>query len=127
MNLSIVPATLKDTDAIFHLIRSESKYLLYRSKKDIRKHIANFVIACDGEKIIGCASFENYSPEIAELRSLVVVSGYRGKNVGKKLIKTLLKRKKKKQKVFLVTSKVGYFQRLGFHNALGEKYVLFKR
>lgn len=127
MKLSIVPATSKDIDDIYTLIRSERKYLLYRSKKEITAHLGNFIIARDGERIIGCISFENYSREIAELRSLSVLPEYRGKNIGKKLIKTIMRRKLKKQKVFLVTSRVDYFERLGFHNALHERYVLFKR
>lgn len=127
MAIAIVPASRRDVDTIFELIQSERKYLLYRSKKDLKRHIKNFVVAKDSGDIVGCASFENYCPEIAEIRSMVVLPKYRGKGLGKKLTNTLMKRKLKHQKVFIVTSKVSYFERLGFHNALGEKYVLFKR
>lgn len=127
MKLSITSAKKDQITAIYRLIRSESKYLLYRNRKDISTHLGNFIVACDGDAIIGCGSFENYSPEIAEVRSLVVLPHYRGKNIGKKLLRVLLKRKGKHQKVFIVTSKVSYFERLGFHNCLNEKYVLFKR
>ncbi len=127
MQPSIVLASTKDVDTIYRLIRSERKYLLYRSKKDIKKHLSYFVVAKNSGHIVGCASFENYSPEIAEIRSMAVLPEYRGKGLGKKLTNTLLKRKRKHQKVFIVTSKIAYFERLGFHNALGEKYVLFKR
>ena len=122
-----MPATDSHITPIYRLIQSEKKFLLHRSKKDIAKHLDNFIVAYDGSAIIGCGSFENYSPEIAEIRSLVVHPKYRDKQIGKKLIRSLVKRKKKGQKVFLVTSKVTYFEKLGFHNCLNEKYVLFKR
>ncbi len=79
MELAIVPDSTMDIDSIYRLIRSERKYLLFRSKKDIRKHLKYFVVAKNSEHIVGCASFENYSPEIAEIRSMVVISEYRGK------------------------------------------------
>lgn len=127
MKIEIVSAKSQDIRDIFRLIRSEQKFLLYRNKINIKKHLDNFVVARAGDGIIGCASFENYSPEIAEIRSLVVLPQYRSKGVGKKLIKTLLKRRRKHQKVFVVTSKVAYFEKLKFHNCLGEKYIMFMR
>lgn len=127
MKTQILPATVSDIHKIYTLIQSERQYLLYRSKKNISAHLNNFIVAKNGSGLIGCASFENYSPEIAEIRSLVILPRYRGNGVGRKLIRTLMKRKLKHQKVFVVTSKVAYFERLGFHNALKEKYVLFKR
>ncbi len=122
-----MPATDSHITPIYRLIQSEKKFLLHRSKKDIAKHLDNFIVAYDGSAIIGCGSFENYSPEIAEIRSLVVHPKYRDKQIGKKLIRSLINRKKKGKKDFLVTSKVTYFEKLGFHNCLNEKYVLFKR
>ena len=127
MKITIQNASLEDRDAIYRLVRSERRYLLYRSKKEITGMIREFVVARDGGRIIGCAAFEDYSPKIGELRSLVILPEYRGKHIGKKLIRTLLKRRHKNQKVFIVTSKVSYFERLGFRNCLNEKYVLFKR
>ncbi len=127
MQIRILPAKNEDIDGIYRMIRLERKYLLYRSKANIQRHLKNFIVAKKNNDLIACASFEKYSPEIAELRSLVVLPQFRGRFIGKKIIRMLLKRKQKHQKVFVVTSKVAYFEHLGFHNALKEKYVLFKR
>ncbi|MCL4360049.1 GNAT family N-acetyltransferase [Patescibacteria group bacterium] len=121
------PATLSDVPVILRLIRSEKTYLLYRPKKEIIAHIGNFLVADAAGDTVGCASFENYSPEIAEIRSLVVLPAFRGQGIARRLVRLLMRRKLRHQKVFVVTSKVDYFTRLGFHNVLKEKYVMFKR
>ncbi len=119
-------ANLHDVDEIVELIRSEGRYLVPRTHQEVSENIGKFVVIKEGNRVVACAAFENYSPKIAEIRSVVVRSECRGRGYGKAIIETLMNRAKKGQEVFVVTSKADYFKKLGFDTALQEKQFLFR-
>jgi predicted N-acetyltransferase YhbS len=52
---------------------------------------------------------------------------FRKQGVGTALVKQALKRAKKGQEVFVVTSDREFFNNIGFGQQLNEKYILFKQ
>jgi amino-acid N-acetyltransferase len=120
-------AQLSDAKAIQNLIKSDPEHLLPRSLANIKEFIHSFYIIRDGEKVVACAAFENYSKRIAEIRSMFVLPEYRSRGYGKLLVKTLMKLAPKTQEVFVVTSSTKFFTALGFQPALKEREILFLR
>ena len=121
-------ATLQDAVLIYTLLQTEKGKVVFRSLEDILENIKNFIVYQTGDNMLsGCVAFENYSPKIAEIRSLVVAPLFRKKGVGTALVKQALKRAKKGQEVFVVTSDREFFNNIGFQQQLKEKYILFQQ
>ena len=127
MKSPVEKAQLSDAPAIQRLIKSDPEHLLPRSLKNIKEYIGSFYIIRDGQKVVACAAFENYSKRIAEIRSMIVLPEYRSKGYGKLLVKSLVKLAGKNQEVFVVTSSTKFFTALGFKHALKEREILFLR
>ena len=67
----------------------EAGHLLPRTIVEIEAHAPRFIVAeCDGA-VIGCAELAPLSPDVAEVRSLVVDEPYRGRRIGARLIAEL--------------------------------------
>jgi amino-acid N-acetyltransferase len=71
--MQIRPATPFDAPAIRALIDQyvASGTLLPRSETFIASHCHNFLVA-DARGVVGCVHLDEYSPSLAELRSLAV-------------------------------------------------------
>jgi len=76
---------------------------------------SSFVVAKDGEIVIGCVRTKNLSADCIELSSLVVLPQYRGKGIGSELVKRVLK-KDARRPVYLLCmkSKENFYKNLGF-------------
>ena len=121
-------ATISDVLLIYALIVSEKGKVLQRSIDDITENIKNFIVfQSDKKTISGCVAFENYCDKVAEIRSLVVAPFFRKEGVGTALVKLALRRAKKGQEVFVVTSDRKLFNDIGFKQQLEEKYILFQK
>lgn len=124
--ITIREAKNSDTSEIKKLLQSEKGNILPRTRKDILE--TNFLVAKYNETIIGCCSYEDYSPKIAEIRSLVVIEAFRTLGIGRKLVKEAIKRySHRNQEVFVVTSTPEYFKEQGFMHEIEGKYILFKK
>ena len=118
-------AQTTDIKDIYELIESSVPHVISRTKEDILKNIHNFIVIKENEKVVACASFEEYDDRIAEIRSLVVSYNHRGKGYSEKIISNLKKRTKPNQKVMVVTNKVGLFEKFGFSTQHESKQILF--
>jgi len=127
MSSLVEKAKLEDASAIAELINSNPEHLLPRDLDEIRQYIDNFYCIRDNGKVVAVAAFEDYSPRIAEIRSLIVDAEHQGKGYGKLLVEELIKLATKDQEVFVVTSSVKFFTGLGFQHALKEREILFLR
>ena len=118
-----------DLPAIKKIIDDAAKIhrILPRSKKEIKQVIESFFVNEENGKIIGCCGLEIYNKKIAEIRSLVVMEGYREKGIGKKLIEACLKKAKEKNiyEVLSITDKVNFFKKCGFDTCLNDQYAMF--
>jgi amino-acid N-acetyltransferase len=121
-------ATIQDAILIYTLLQTENSKVVFRSLDDILDNIKNFIVyQTSDDTISGCIAFENYSSKIAEIRSLVVAPFFRKQGVGTALVKQALKKAKRGQEVFVVTSDREFFNNIGFGQQLNEKYILFKQ
>jgi amino-acid N-acetyltransferase len=111
MNVSIVPATAADLPEILSLL-DRAKL----PQAGVPEHLADFVVAHEGGRMVGCAALERYGSS-ALLRSVAVDVTVRGLGLGQQLTKTLLDRARqwKLARVYLLTETAqGFFPRFGF-------------
>ena len=84
-------AAAADAPALHALIAShlEEGRLLPRTLDELTIHAPRFVVAVDGARIVGCAELAPLSPEVAEVRSLVVSRAARRLGVGIRMVEEL--------------------------------------
>lgn len=92
--------------------------VLPRSLSDIYECIRNFYVYEDeSEGVIGAVCLQISWEDLAEVRSLVVAEQASGRGVGRVLVEQCLEEAREigLEKVFALTYKVGFFEKLGFH------------
>lgn len=90
--------------------------LLPRTKTDIIANLEHFrVIEHDGN-IIACGSLENFTPELAEIRSLMVAPEIKRGGLGRIIINTLIDMANERQvkRLMALTYVPDFFHKLGF-------------
>ena len=112
-------ATEFDAAAISGLIDLyvASGTLLPRSVDFVTTYCHEFIVATDDEdRVIGCVHLDEYSPSIAELRSLAVSPAIQGKGLGRELVQATidLATKRGYQILFAVSNDEAFFARFGF-------------
>lgn len=107
-----------DVPEIHALIASyaEKGLLLPRSREEIAARIGHFLVVEAAERIAGCVALEPYGPELAEIRSLAVAPGERGRGLGGRLLRhaVAVARRRGFARVFAVTHAPEFFTRQGF-------------
>jgi amino-acid N-acetyltransferase len=92
--------------------------VLPRSLSDIYECIRNFYVYEDQtDGVIGAVCLQISWEDLAEVRSLVVAEQASGRGVGRVLVEQCLDEAREigLEKVFALTYKVGFFEKLGFH------------
>lgn len=130
----IRPAVEGDIVAIWGLIEkaAEHNLLLHRSMADIKEHLPEALVAVNGkEEIVGVAFLEvyasenEYQPDLAEIRSLVVEAEESSKGYGYSLVNAQKQRALKRgvRELLAVTSRDKFFKNLDFRRTTqGEAY-----
>ena len=90
--------------------------LLPRTLDFIKDYSHEFIVAVDGENIVGCVHLDEYAPSLAELRSLAVDPGYQGRGVGRLLVQATerLATARGYGTLFAVSNDEEFFKRFGF-------------
>ena len=123
---SAVPAQAKKLHALINA-NLEEGHLLPRSLAELTIRAPRFVVATRGRAIVACAELAPLSPQVAEVRSLVVDASLRGLGVGRRLVDELRVRARREgyEKLCAFTHAPAYFSRMGFsivpHLWLSEK------
>jgi N-acetylglutamate synthase-like GNAT family acetyltransferase len=111
-------ATPADVHAIHALISTHLRegHLLPRSVDDIEAHVARFIVATIGDRIVACADLAPLSPLVAEVRSLVVDASARSNGLGQRIVNELARRARVAgfDSLCAFTHSAGYFVRMGF-------------
>jgi amino-acid N-acetyltransferase len=109
------PADARRIHALIAAAQAEG-HLLPRTLADITVHAERFVVAVRGRKIVGCADLAALSPQVAEVRSLVVDPSARSHGVGGMLVDELRARARREgfDKLCAFTHAPGYFMPMGF-------------
>ena len=127
-NILLASATHDDIPEMLKLLDSYAKkqQVLPRTAIDLQQNIHNFVVARDGEKLVGTVSLRPYGDGFFEVRSLAVAHGYKNAGVGTRLVQELLTRAHAMTppavNVFALTKRPHLFQRLGFRLAFRERF-----
>jgi amino-acid N-acetyltransferase len=114
-------ANIKDVKAIHGLLQEYGKKeeLLARPLSELYDHVRDFSVYMDesNTQMIGCCAMQFCWEDLAEIRSLAVLPEHLGKNIGTRLVETVLKEAKSfnVKKVFTLTYKPDFFKQFGFH------------
>lgn len=116
----------QDIDYIFELLSfyAKEELLLSLSKQDISERLDSFVVAVDGEKLVGCAAIRNFGDDLFEIRSLAVSPGYTGEKIGTRMVQHLIDSLKtcSATRVFALTYRATFFENLGFKHVEKELF-----
>lgn len=111
-------ATAADAPHIRALIDAfvPSGTLLPRSDEFIALNSRDFIVATLGGEIVGCVHLDEYSPSLAELRSLAVANDRQGAGIGRKLVSATerLARVRGHDTLFAVSNDADFFAKYGF-------------
>lgn len=123
--IEFVKPTLLDIPNMQNLVKKEveSGVILFRDANEMANTIRSYTVAKENDELIGFAALHIYSPQIAEVRSLVVKEEYRGKGVGKALIKELEAEARKLglSQILTLTYQKEFFENNGFVEIPKEK------
>jgi len=117
--VKLVKAKLSDIPAMQNLVIQEVKdgIILQRSNDEVSTNIRSYILAKDNNKLVGYGALHIHSMRLAEIRSLIVDSNYRGQNIGKKIVNFALKEAKElgvSEEVLVLTYLADFFKKLGF-------------
>ena len=117
--IALEKAKLNDIPAMQTLVVSEVKegIILDRTEDEIATNIRSYVLAKINHKIVGYAALHIHSKRVAEIRSLIVDTEYRGKKIGQNMVEFLLDEAKSlevKEDILVLTYLPQFFEKLGF-------------
>jgi amino-acid N-acetyltransferase len=124
--VTLTKATLDDITAMQSLVVDEIKdgVILNRSNDEVATNIRSYILAKDGDTLVGYAALHIHSARLAEIRSLIVSTSSRGEGIGAKIVKYMLKEAKElkvKEDVLVLTYLPEFFKKIGFVEIDKEK------
>ncbi len=118
MSISYTKAKLNDIKAMQAMVLPEvmSGVILFRSDDEVATNIRSYILALDDDKVIGYVALHIHAPNLAEVRSLIVDSDYRGKKIGATLVTQTIKEAKELgiKQLFTLTYQKDFFEKLHF-------------
>jgi amino-acid N-acetyltransferase len=115
---TIRPAVPADIRAIRALTTpyAEQRILVAKEMVSYFEAVQEFVVAVEGDSVIGCGALHVMWDDLAEIRTLAVLPGVRGTGVGHAIVTTLLDKARTYglARVFCLTFEVEFFRRHGF-------------
>lgn len=111
MDIQILAAKAADVDAIKALLVANDL-----PTSGVDDHWKTFVVARDGDAIVGCGGSETY-PVAALIRSIAVDPGYRKSGIGRSIVRQLIDRLSARgirEFYLLTTGAESYFKKRGF-------------
>ncbi|MFA5453803.1 MAG: N-acetyltransferase [Sulfurimonas sp.] len=118
MSIELTKARLSDIENMQKLVipEVEAGVILARSSDEIATNIRSYILAKEGDEIVGFCALHIHTSSLAEIRSLVVKEGKRGMGIGQSLITKAIEEARMLglQKVLSLTYKQSFFEKLGF-------------
>lgn len=117
--IELTKAKLSDIPAMQALVASEVKegIILNRTEDEVATNIRSYVLAKEGERLVGYTALHIHSRRLAEIRSLIVDEAYRGQKVGQRMVQFALEEAKSigvEEDVLVLTYLPDFFQKLHF-------------
>jgi amino-acid N-acetyltransferase len=123
MAIEIRAARTSDVKGIRKLIDTYAPQRRILSKETVTLYesVQEFVVAVDGEKIVGCGAMHVLWEDVAEVRTVAVVEELRGKGVGHQILLKLIERAEGVgvKRIFCLTFETEFFGRHGFKEIMG--------
>ncbi|MDA7848227.1 N-acetyltransferase [Sulfurospirillum sp.] len=123
-------AKLTDIKDMQDLVVDEVKKgtILFRSSDEMATNIRSYVIAKDGDDIVGFGALHFHAYDLGELRSLIVSDKCRGQGIGKGMVNTMLEEGENLQvkKIFTLTYQQSFFESIGFNEIPKESLPAHK-
>jgi len=91
--------------------------ILNRSEDEVATNIRSYVLAKEGEKLVGYTALHIHSRRLAEIRSLIVDEAYRGQKIGQRLVRFAVEEARSlrvEEDVLVLTYQPAFFEKLGF-------------
>ncbi len=122
--MQLTKANLHDIPQMLGLVAEEVKkgIILDRSADEIATNIRSYVLAKEGDDLLGYTALHIHSSTLAEVRSLIVDEAARGKSVGKQMVRYALEEAKQLglKEVLVLTYLPQFFLKLGFEEITKE-------
>ena len=118
MTIEIRPARTSDVKGIRKLIDlyAPQRRILSKETVTLYESVQEFVVAADGDSVVGCGALHVLWEDVAEVRTVAVIEELRGKGVGHQILEKLIERAKMVgvKKLFCLTFETEFFGRHGF-------------
>ena len=123
--VELVKATLLDIPAMQKMVQSEVKdgIILERNEDEVATNIRSYILAKENDILLGYAALHIHSVRLAEIRSLIVADGHRGKDIGKKIVLFALDEAKLlevSEEVLVLTYLPDFFTKMNFREIAKE-------
>ena len=116
--LTVRQATMRDVDAMLEIINEYASkgMMLPRTKLSVCENLQSFVVAHDGESVVGVAGLHILWEDLAEIRSLAISERAQGMGAGKKLVLHLVEQCRMLgiKRVLALTYQKAFFEKCGF-------------
>jgi len=127
--IKVRKARIEDVPSIYHLLWPyvASGDVLPKTKIQLYANIRDYFVAVDDNgKVLGTAGLHICWSDLAEVRSVAVSNGLKGRGLGTALVRSCLDEAREMGlvKAFVLTNKESYFSRLGFQKAVREEMPL---
>lgn len=116
--VTVRPAENGDVGSIMSLLHGYARMgnLLPRTEQEVIDNLALFRVAEANGHVVGCGALEIFTPDLAEIRSLVVGEVFKSTGIGRMLVERLIDdaRGRGHGRLMALTYVPGFFHRLGF-------------
>ena len=116
--MSVRHARISDAKAISALINcyAEHDKMLFRSLAEIYENLQMFLVADEEGAVVGCCALEIIWANLAEIKSLAVAPGQKGKGLGRALVEAAVDQARQLgvPRVFALTLEPRFFAKVGF-------------
>ena len=117
--IELSKAKLQDIPSMQSLVSEDVKsgVILNRTEDEIATNIRSYVLAKDGNRLVGYTALHIHSQRVAEIRSLIVDKEYRGQNIGQDMVQFTIDEAKSlnvQEDVLVLTYLPEFFKKLDF-------------
>ena len=118
MSLTIRPARTSDVKQIRSIIDTFAApgKMLEKETVTLFESVQEFVVAVDGEQVVGCGALHVLWEDLAEVRTVAVKEDFHGQGVGHKIIEAIVERAHEVgvKRIFCLTFQTEFFGKHGF-------------
>lgn len=116
--IELRPARAADVPGVVRLLAGFARKGMVRDRtlEDVKRDVGGFIVAAQGDDIVGSVALRIHSPLLYEIASLSVAEGQHGRGIGRKLIQAAVLRAHGRgvRRLFAFTMRVRLFEQLGF-------------